>query len=59
MKELVLHDADKLEPFSINTGVPLGCIIAPTLFSIFLADFLSQAKIDLAKGVDIIYCTDG
>ena len=28
-------------------------------YSIFLAAFLSQAKIDLAKGVDVTYCTNG
>ena len=32
-----------------------GCVIAPNLFSVCLAALLSQAKIDLAMGVDIIY----
>ena len=34
-------------------------MIAPTLFSIFLAAFISLAAVDQAKGVDIIYRTDG
>ena len=58
MKGCVLHDGDQSEPFNINTGVKQGCIIAPTLFSIFLAAFLSQAKIDLTKDVDNTYRTD-
>ena len=59
VKGCVFHAGDQSEPFNINTGVKQGCVIAPTLFSIFLAAFLSQAKIDLAKGVDITYHTDG
>ena len=59
MKGCVLHDDDQSELFNIKTGVKQGCIIAPTLFSKFLATFLSQANIDLAKGVDIKYRTDG
>ena len=54
----VLHDDDQSELFSINTGVKHGCVIAPTVFSIFQAACLSQAKIDVAKGVDIAYRTD-
>ena len=59
MKGCVLPDGDQSEPFNINTGVKQGCVIAPTLFSIFLAAFLSQIKINLAKEVDITYHTDG
>ena len=59
MKGCVLYDGDQSEPFIINTCVKQGCVIAPTLFSIFLAAFLSHAKIDLAKGVDITYRTGG
>ena len=59
MKGCVLHDGDQLGSFNINTGVKQGCVIAPTLFSIFLAAFLSQAKIDQAKGENITYRTDG
>ena len=59
MKGCVLPDGDQSEPFNINIGVKQGCVIAPTFFSTFLAAFLSQAKIDLAKGVDITYRTDG
>ena len=43
----------------MNTGVKQGCVIAPTMFSIFLAAFISLAAVDQAKDVDIIYRTDG
>ena len=59
IKECVLHGGDQSEPFNINTGMKQGCVIAPTLLPIFLAAFLSQAKNDLAKGVNITYRTDG
>ena len=59
MNGCVLYDGDQSGPFKINTGVKQGCVIAPTLFSIFLAAFISLAAVDQAKGVDIIYRTDG
>ena len=60
MKVCVLYDGERSGSFNINTGVNQGCVIAPTLFSIlFLAAFISLAAVDQAKGVDIIYRTDG
>ena len=59
MKGCVLPDGGQSETFNITTAVKQGCVIAPTFFSIFLVAFLSQAKIDLPKGVDITYHTDG
>ena len=59
MKGCVLYDGDQSGSFNINTGVKQGCVIAPTLFSIFLAAFISLAAVDQAKGVGIIYRTDG
>ena len=59
MKGCVLYDGDQSGSFNINTGVTHGCVIAPTLFSIFLAAFISLAAVDQAKGVGIIYRTDG
>ena len=59
MKGCVLYDGDQSGSFNINTGVKQGCVIAPTLFSIFQAAFISLAAVDQAKGVGIIYRTDG
>ena len=59
MKGCVLYDGEQYGSFNINTGVKQGCVIAPTLFSIFLAAFISLAAVDQAKGVGIIYRTDG
>ena len=59
MKGCVLYDGDQSGPFNINTGVKQGCVIAPTQFSICLAAFISLAAVDQAKGVGIIYRTDG
>ena len=59
MKGCVLYDGEQSGSFNINTGVKQGCVIAHTLFSIFLAAFISLAAVDQAKGVDIIYRTDG
>ena len=59
MKGYVLYDRDQSGSFSINTGAKQGCVIARTLFSIFLAVFISLAAVDQANGVGIIYRTDG
>ena len=61
MKVCVLYDGEQSGSFNINTGVKQGCVIAPTLFSIFLAAFISlaPAAVDQAKGVGIMYRTDG
>ena len=59
MKGCVLYDGEQSGSSNINTGVTQGCVIAPTLFSIFLAAFISLAAVDQAKGVDnYIYRTD-
>ena len=59
MKGCVLYDGVQSGSFNINTGVEQDCVIAPTLFSIFLPAFISLAAVDQAKGVGIVYRTDG
>ena len=59
MEGCVLYDGEQSGSFNINTCVKQCCVIAPTLFSIFLAAFISLAAVDQANGVDIIYRTDG
>ena len=61
MKVCALYDGEQSGSLNINTGVKQGCVIAPTLFSTFLAAFISlaPAAVGQAKGVGIIYRTDG
>ena len=57
----VRYSNDLLEPFPIINGVKQGCVLAPTLFSIFFSTMLQQATEDLddEDGVSIRYRTDG
>ena len=41
------------ESFSVTNGVKQGCVLAPTLFSIFLSAMLDEAIQDMGHGVDI------
>ena len=59
MTGCVLYDGEQSGSFNIYTGVKQGCVIAPTLLSIFIAAFISLVAVDQAKGVGIIYRTDG
>lgn len=58
-------NGDLCKPFPISNGVKQGCVLAPTLFSIFFSIFFSmmlkQATVDLDvdEGVYIRYRLDG
>ena len=54
-------NGDLSEPFSISNGVKQGCVLAPTLFSIFFSMMLKQALVDLDEdeGVYVRYRLDG
>ena len=41
------------ESFSVTNGVKQGCVLAPTLFSIFLSAMLDDAYRDMGDGVYI------
>ena len=43
------------ESVSITNGVKLGCVLTPTLFSIFLSAMLDEAFRDMGDGVCIQY----
>ena len=60
-KGQVRLNGDFSEPFSISNGIKQGCVLAPTLFSIFFSMMLQQAFKDLddEDGVYIRYRTDG
>ena len=53
------HDGFLSGSFPISNGVKQGCILAPTLFSIFFSIMLLEAKEDLPDGIYIHFRTDG
>ncbi|KAF6028629.1 hypothetical protein EB796_013065 [Bugula neritina] len=55
MKASVLVDGDHTKEFPVNTGVKQGCLIAPTLFSIFLTAVLQLVSECMPSGVKIRY----
>ena len=54
-------EGDLSEPFPISNGVKQGCVLAPTLFSIFFSMMLKQVNEDLEDedGVYVRYRLDG
>ena len=55
----VTHNGSLSGSFPISNGVKQGCILAPTLFSIFFSILLREAKEDLPDGIYIRFRTDG
>ena len=57
----VRNSNDLSEPFPILNGVKQGCVLAPTLFTIFFSIMLQRATADLGDedGIYIRYRTDG
>ena len=45
MKATVREGSDKSPPFDVTNGTKQGCIIAPTLFSIFFSMMLSKMQL--------------
>ena len=41
------------DTFTITNGVKQGCVLAPTLFSIFLSAMLEEAFRDMGDGIYI------
>ena len=49
-----VHNYDQVsESFSVTSGVKQGCVLVPTLFSIFLSAMLDEAFRDMGDGVYI------
>ena len=55
----VKHNGSLSGSFHISNSVKQGCILAPTLFSIFFSIMLREAKDDLPDGIYIRFRTDG
>ena len=55
----VTENGDASDPFPVSNGVKLGCVLAPTLFSLLFAQMLSAALSQTEAGVKIHYHTDG
>ena len=55
----VMHNGVLSDSFPIANSVKQGCVLAPTLFSIFFIMMLREAKEDLVDGIFIRFRTDG
>ena len=51
----ILSNRSTTDPFTVKTGVNQGCVIAPALFSIFLAALLRLTAGKLPVGVEVTY----
>ena len=49
----VRNGGEVSDTFAITNGVKQGCVLAPTLFSIFLSAMLEEAFIDMGDGIYI------
>ena len=59
MEAVVRINGTTSSPFKVTTGVKQGCVIAPTLFTIFLAAMMHQTTDLLPDGVGLTYRLDG
>ena len=53
------HSGSLSGSFLFSNGVKEGCVLVPTLFSIFFSSVLREAKEDLLDGIYIRFRTDG
>ncbi|PFX13645.1 LINE-1 retrotransposable element ORF2 protein [Stylophora pistillata] len=59
MSASILIDGESTESFVVKTGVKQGCVIAPTLFSIFISAVLHLVSEKLPRGIDMQFRMDG
>lgn len=50
---VLTNGGSESKPFTVETGVKQGCIIAPTLFAIFIATILHLIGQELPRGIPI------
>ena len=55
MRASVLVDGEFTEDFEVKTGVKQGCVMAPTLFSIFLTAVLHLVRQNMPAGIELRY----
>ena len=53
MKATVREGSDRSPAFDVTSGTKQGCVLAPTLFSIFFSAMLHVAFKDATEGVDV------
>ena len=58
MKVIVREGSDRAEPFIVTSGTKQGCVLAPTLFSIFFSLMLFIAFDNAKEGVEVHYRFD-
>ena len=51
------HNGSLSDSFPISNGVKQGCVLAPTLFSVFFSIMLREAKDDLPDSMYIRFRT--
>ena len=54
MKITVMEGSDKAPPFVVSSGTKQGCVLAPTLFSVFFSLMLLVAFRNTDEGVEIV-----
>ena len=59
MQSTVCFDGATSNAFPVSSGVKQGCVLAPTLFGIFLSMLLQYALVDCTEGVYIWTRSDG
>ena len=59
MQSTVCFDGATSNAFPVSSGVKQGCVLAPTLFGIFLSMLLQYAFVDCTEGVYIRTRSDG
>ena len=58
MKVTVREGGKRAAPFEVTNGTKQGCVLAPTLFSIFFSLMLFVAFKNTSKGIDVLYRFD-
>ena len=58
MKVTIREGGKRAKPFLVTNGTKQGCVLAPTLFSIFFSLMLFVAFKNTSKGIDVVHRFD-